>query len=86
MYTDTDRIAVINGNAKNIEALKTILPEQYVVYCAISGNALPKILENIVTAMTESGVNRLIFMGAVGIYNEIPDEIDGEDNLDNEPA
>ena len=23
---------------------------------------------------------------AVGIYNEIPDEIDGEDNLDNEPA
>lgn len=25
-------------------------------------------------------------MGAVGIYNEIPDEIDGEDNLGNEPA
>lgn len=25
-------------------------------------------------------------MGAVGIYNEIPAEIDGEDNLDNEPA
>lgn len=31
-------------------------------------------------------MKRLIFMGAVGIYNEIPDEIDGEDNLDNEPA
>ena len=25
-------------------------------------------------------------MRAAGIYNEIPDEIDGEDNLDNEPA
>lgn len=25
-------------------------------------------------------------MGAVGIYNEIPIEIDGDDNLDNEPA
>lgn len=25
-------------------------------------------------------------MGAVSIYNEILDEIDGEDNLDNEPA
>lgn len=62
MYTDTDRIAVVNGDA------------------------LPKIAENIVAAMTESGVKRLIFMGAVGIYNEIPDEIDGEDNLDNEPA
>ena len=28
----------------------------------------------------------MFFMGAVGIYNEIPDEIDGDDNLDNEPA
>ena len=59
---------------------------QDVVYCAISGEALPQIAENIVAAMGECGVKRLIFMGAVGIYNEIPDEIDGEDNLDNEPA
>lgn len=56
------------------------------VYCAISGKALPKIAENIVAAMSEYGVKRLIFMGAVGIYNEIPDEMDGEDNLDHEPA
>ena len=86
MYTDTDRISVINGDAENPEELKAVMPGQDVVYCAVSGNALPKIAENIVTAMTESGVKRLIFMGAVGIYNEIPDEIDGEDNLDNEPA
>ena len=56
------------------------------VYCAISGDALPKIARNIVAVMSESCVKRLIFMGAVGIYNEIPDEIDGEDNLDREPA
>lgn len=56
------------------------------VYCAISGDALPKIAGNIVAAISESSVKRLIFMGAVGIYNEIPDEIDGEDNLDHEPA
>ena len=86
IYTDTDRISVINGDAENIAELKAIMPDQDVVYCAISGDALPQIAENIVTAMTESNVNRLIFMGAVGIYNEIPDEIDGEDNLDNEPA
>ena len=86
VYTDTDRISVINGDAKNIAELKAIMQNQDVVYCAISGDALPQITENIVSAMTESNVNRLIFMGAVGIYNEIPDEIDGEDNLDNEPA
>ncbi len=86
VYTDTDRITAISGNAENFEKLKTVMPEQNVVYCAISGDVLPKVTENIIAAMTESGMKRLIFMGAVGIYNEIPDEIDGEDNLDNEPA
>ena len=69
-----------------MDELKAVLPEQNVVYCAISGNALPQIAENIVSAMMDVNVKRLIFMGAVGIYNEIPDAIDGKDNLDNEPA
>lgn len=86
MYTSTDRISVINGDAENLAELKAVMPGQDVVYCAISGDALPQIAENIVSAMNGAGVKRLIFMGAVGIYNEIPDEIDGEDNLDNEPA
>lgn len=86
MYADTDHVSVINGDAEAAAELKAVMPGQDVVYCAISGDALPQIAENIVVSMTESGVNRLIFMGAVGIYNEIPDEIDGEDNLDNEPA
>lgn len=85
-YNDTERVTAVNGDAENLEELKAVMPEQNVVYCAISGDALPKIAKNIVAAMTASGVQRLIFMGAVGIYNEIPDEIDGEDNLDNEPA
>lgn len=85
-YNDTERVTAVNGDAENLEELKAVMPEQNVVYCAISGDALPKVAKNIVAAMTVSGVQRLIFMGAVGIYNEIPDEIDGEDNLDNEPA
>ena len=86
VYTDTDRITAVNGDAENLEDLKAVLPGQDVVYCAISGDALPQIAENIVAAMEERGMERLIFMAAVGIYNEIPDDIDGEDNLDNEPA
>lgn len=85
-YSSTERTTVINGDAENIEDLKTAMSEQDVVYCAISGNALPQISGNIVSAMNKTGVKRLIFMGAVGIYNEIPDEIDSEDNLNNEPA
>lgn len=85
-FSDSPRTTVINGNAENVEDLTEAMQGQDIVYCAISGEALPKIAENIVAAMGECGVKRLIFMGAVGIYNEIPDEMDGEDNLDNEPA
>lgn len=85
-YSEDSRTAVINGDAENMEDLTKAVQGQDVVYCAISGDALPKIAGNIVAAMSESSVKRLIFMGAVGIYNEIPDEIDGEDNLNHEPA
>lgn len=85
-FSDNIRTTIINGDAEKIENLKEAIQGQDVVYCAISGKALPKIAENIVAAMSEYGVKRLIFMGAVGIYNEIPDEMDGEDNLDHEPA
>lgn len=47
---------------------------------------MPKVAECLVKVMTAKKVDRLIFTGAVGIYNEIPEEIDGDDNLDNEPA
>lgn len=86
MFSDSPRATVVNGDAENIEDLKKAMQGQDVAYCAISGEALPKIAKNIVAAMYECDVKRLIFMGAVGIYNEIPDDIDGEDNLDNEPA
>lgn len=86
MYSNTERITVVNGDGKNIDELRTVILGQDVVYCAISGNELPAIAKNIVAVMEELNIKRLIFMGAVGIYNEIPDEIDGDDNLDNEPA
>lgn len=85
IYSDSSRTKAISGDALNIEELKAALDGIDVVYCAISGGMLPEVAENIVSAMTEKSVKRLIFMGAVGIYNEIPDDIDGEDNLDNEP-
>lgn len=86
VFSANDRTTVINGNAENIDDLKEAMQGQDVVYCAISGAALPKIAENIIAVMSKCAIKRLIFMGAVGIYNEIPDEIDGEDNLDHEPA
>lgn len=86
VYQSEDRIAVINGNAAKKEDMRKALYGQDVVYCAVSGEELPAVAETIVAIMTELNIKRLLFMGAVGIYNEIPDEMDGDDNLDNEPA
>lgn len=35
--------------------------------------------------MKKTGVRRIIFMGTVGIYDEIPADMDDEDNLRNNP-
>ena len=86
IYTDHENISVIDGDALSLSVLKAAMKGTEVVYCTISGDRLPQIAENLVSAMTEIGISCLLFMGAVGIYNEIPDELDGEDNLDNEPA
>lgn len=84
-YSASEHIAVIDGDALNSDDLKNAVKNQDVVYCAISGGDLPKVAENIVETMAQENVNRLVFMGAVGIYNEIPEDIDPEDNVDNNP-
>lgn len=80
------RMTVVNGDATKMDDLRAVLKGQDVVYSAISGYQLPQIAKNLVAVMSEYDLKRLIFMGAVGIYNEIPEEIDGQDNVDNEPA
>lgn len=78
-------INTINGDATDKEDLSTALKNQDVVYCAISGDDLPKVAKNLVDLMPVYNIKRLIFMGAVGIYNEIPNEMDGKDNVINNP-
>ena len=69
----------------NADDLQQAMAGCHVVYCAISGDDLPIIAENMVSAMKKTRVRRLIFMGAVGIYDEIPADMDDEDNLRNNP-
>lgn len=79
------RATAIDGNAANPADLRAALQGQDVVYSAISGHQLPDIAANLVTLMDELGMKRLIFMGAVGIYNELPEGLGAQYNVDNEP-
>lgn len=78
---DSHHVTIVDGDATSLNDLRSVMKNQDVVYCAISGKQLPLVAENIVKSMKENAIERLIFMGAIGIYNEIPEEIDGKDNV-----
>ena len=84
-YESGERCDVVDCDATNEEALQQVIKRCDMVYCAVSGNDLSTVAENIVSAMKKAGLHRLIFMGAVGIYNEIPANMDDEDNVRNNP-
>lgn len=84
-YDDNEQCHVVDCDAMEVENLRYMMKDCDVIYCAISGRYLPIVADNIVSAMKETGVRRLIFMGAVGIYDEIPLNMDDEDNVRNNP-
>lgn len=66
-YQNSERITAINIDATNAEDLRTALYGTNVVYCAISGEQLPIVAENLVNVMSSLNISRLLFMSAVGI-------------------
>lgn len=85
IYKDNERLTAINGDATKAEDLIAPMNGIDVVYCAVSGESLPTVAKTLVKVMPLCNVSRLLFMGAVGIYNEIPVELDDEDNVRNNP-
>ena len=84
-FQESDRCHVGDCDATNREELIRAMNGCDTVYCAISSDELPIVAENIISVMKQLDLKRLIFMGAVGIYNEILAEMDDEDNVKNNP-
>ena len=84
-YHESERCHVVDCDAMKADDLPQAMAGCHVVYCAISGDDLPVIAEKMVSAMKKAGLRRIIFMGAVGIYDEIPADMDDEDNVRNNP-
>ena len=80
IFEDSHRITAKSIDATNLKDLKKAIENANIVYCAISGEDLPEIAQNLV----EINPERLIFMSVVGIYNELEEGNGAEFNLDNE--
>lgn len=60
---------VVEGDALNFNDIKNAIANQDVVYVNLEGN-LETMTENIVKAMKEENVKRIIAISSIGIYNE----------------
>jgi uncharacterized protein YbjT (DUF2867 family) len=65
---DVSKALFIEGNVLNINQLKEAITGQDIVYSNLSGD-LEAMAKNIVKAMEEAGVKKLIFISSIGIYN-----------------
>jgi uncharacterized protein YbjT (DUF2867 family) len=59
---------VVEGDALNFDQLKAAVAGQDIVYVNLAGD-LERMAQNVVRAMTETGVKRVIFISSIGIYD-----------------
>lgn len=71
--TDPTREKVVEGDVLDLKALESAVAGQDVVYANLSGS-MKQQAQNIVAAMKNAGVKRLIFISSMGIYGEVPGE------------
>lgn len=60
---------IVEGDVLNYNSLKDAIQGQDIVYANLAGD-LGKMAENIVKAMNETGVKKIIFISSIEIYNE----------------
>ena len=68
-YADNSRISIVNGDWNNLEDLNSAIKDQNIVYMA-TGHFIDA-NKNVVEAMKNNNVQRLIVAGGLGIYDEV---------------
>jgi uncharacterized protein YbjT (DUF2867 family) len=67
-----DGVRVIEGDATDTAALAAAARGQDVVYANLAGDDIVAQARSVVAAMDGAGVRRLIWISAMGIYDEVP--------------
>jgi uncharacterized protein YbjT (DUF2867 family) len=65
---DVSRCRIVEGNVLDLKQLKKAVSGQDIVYANLVGE-LEAMARNIVKAMNEAGVKKIIFISSIGIYN-----------------
>lgn len=70
---DPQRVTIVEGDVLDAKLLAAAMKGQDVVYANLAG-PMKQQAAHIVTAMHAAGVERLIFISSMGIYDEVPGE------------
>lgn len=70
--SDSSREQIVEGNVLDVKMLTKAMKDQDVVYSNIGSPDITNKTKSIVEAMEAAGVNRGIFISALGIYDEVP--------------
>ncbi|SDP76106.1 NAD(P)H-binding [Mucilaginibacter sp. OK268] len=70
-HLEGERIKLIEGDILDDEKLENAMQRQDLVYVNINGQE-DVIAEQTVKAMLTAGVKRIVFIAAIGIYDEVP--------------
>jgi uncharacterized protein YbjT (DUF2867 family) len=65
---DVSKCRIIEGDVLDLHRLKEAIKGQDIIYANLSGD-LEAMAKNIVKAMDETGVKKLIFISSIGIYD-----------------
>lgn len=72
---DNNRVKLIDGDVENAADVNAAMKDQDIVYVAmVDHDADNKITKNVIDAMKDNGVKRVISSNILGIYNEVPGE------------
>jgi len=71
-FVEDDRLNIIEADVNDYPALLDAMVDQDLVYANLGGVFEPMAV-NIVNAMQETGVKRLIFGSGLGLYREVPE-------------
>jgi uncharacterized protein YbjT (DUF2867 family) len=72
---DNDRVTLIEGDVENANDVNTAVKGQDIVYVAmVDHDSDNNITKNVINAMKNNGVKRVISSNILGIYNEVPGE------------
>lgn len=73
-HIKSNQVRIVEGDVLDERKLNEEMKGMDVVYVNLEGE-MEQNAKNIVNAMKENGVNRLIFITTLGIYDEVPGEL-----------